>query len=42
MYLENLLIYFHETFTEMKSIIRRRAEDKNDNTGLLSLGIKSF
>ena len=42
MYLENLSTYFQETFTEMKSTIRRRAEDKNKNTGLLSLGIKSF
>ena len=42
MQLENLLTYFHETFTEMKSTIRRRAEDKNNNTGLFSLGIMSF
>ena len=26
----------------MKNTIRRRAEDKNNNTGLLSLGIMSF
>ena len=42
MYLEILLTYFHETFTEIKSTIRRQTEDKNNNTGLLSLGIKAF